>query len=263
MSRHTKTTSLSVSAALLAVLLPLTATAQDDPAEDGWTGTGEVGLAMARGNSRSENLNAKLAFSRKDDRHEYAFHAAALRAKGEVSDDFDGDGVAEERYALSANRYELGAASAWRFDPRNHLSGSARYENDDFSPYAYQATVAISYGRRFIDSERTRLMGEIGPGYRRAREVDTGLVQSSVIARGMLDFHHQLTANTELFNVLLVESGKDNTFAQNDLGVAVAMNERFALKAGLQARHNTEVDTDAGVRRTDTLTTVNLVYNFR
>ena len=87
-------------------------------------------------------------------------------------------------------------------------------------------------------------------------------MQSSLIGRGLLDLRHQLTDNTELFNTLLVESGKDNTFAQNDLGVSVAMNERFALKAGLQARHNTEVEGDS-TRRTDTLTTVNLVYNFR
>ena len=41
------------------------------------------------------------------------------------------------------------------------------------------------------------------------------------------------------------------------------MNERFALKAALQTRHNTDVDQAGGVRKTDTLTTVNLVYNFR
>ena len=60
-----------------------------------------------------------------------------------------------------------------------------------------------------------------------------------------------------------MESGRDNTFIQNDLGVVVAMNERFALKAALQTRHNTDVDQAGGVRKTDTLTTVNLVYNFR
>jgi Putative salt-induced outer membrane protein len=122
--------------------------------------------------------------------------------------------------------------------------------------------VAIGLGSRFIDNERTKLTGEIGPGYRRARTALDGEVQSSLIGRGLLDLRHQLTGNTELFNTLLVESGKDNTFAQNDFGVSVAMNERFALKAGLQARHNTEVE-DPATRRTDTLTTVNLVYNFR
>lgn len=40
------------------------------------------------------------------------------------------------------------------------------------------------------------------------------------------------------------------------------MNEAFALKAGVQVRHDTDVDEDAGVKKTDTLSTVNLVYTF-
>lgn len=247
----------------LLVLAPLAAAQDAPPPPTGWTGSGELGLALARGNSRSENLNAKLAFAFEDARWNHALNASALRAKGEVSGDYDGDGIEETRYQTSANRYELGGSSAYRFNPRNHLSGTVRYENDDFSAFDYQATAALGYGHRFIDGERTRLLGEIGPGYRRAREADTGRQQRSLIARGLLDFRHALTANTELVNTLLVESGKDNTFIQDDLGVSVAMNAHFALKAGLQARHNTDVDEAAGVRRTDTLTTVNLVYSFR
>ncbi|MCR6685483.1 DUF481 domain-containing protein [Pseudoxanthomonas sp.] len=249
---------------LLAPLAPFAAQAQEaDAATAGnWTGSGELGLALARGNSRSESLNTRLRFSREDERWKNAFSASALRSRAEVQGDFDDDGIEEERYETSANRYELSGSSAYKFDPRNHVSGSGRYENDDFAPYDYQATVALGYGHRFLDSERTKLVGEIGPGYRRARETETGEVQSSVIGRGLLDFRHQLTGNTELFNTLLVESGKDNTFAQNDLGVAVAMNAHFALKAGLQARHNSEVES-ADIKKTDTLTTVNLVYNFR
>lgn len=227
---------------------------------DGWTGTGELGLALARGNSRSENLNARLAFGRETEAWKHSWYAAAMRAKGESSGDFDGDGVEETRYDLSANRYELGASSGYKFDERNYLAGSGRYENDDFAPYEYQATLAISHGRKVIDAERTRLLVEGGPGYRRARDVETGVVESDAIFRGLLDFSHQLTANTVLSNRLLLEAGSDNAFAQNDFGVAVAMNEAFALKAGLQLRHNTDVGP--GIRKTDTLTTVNLVYSF-
>src|SRR3546814_11597480 len=72
----------------------------------------------------------------------------------EVSGDFDGDGVEEERYELSANRYEIGASSAYKFDPRNYVVGSARYENDDFSPYDYQAIASAGYGHKFIENER-------------------------------------------------------------------------------------------------------------
>lgn len=226
-----------------------------------WNATGELGFASARGNARSESLNLRLALGYETERWKHGWHAAALRAKGEVSGDFDGDGVAEKRYRVNANRYELGVSNAYKFDERNRLAGSARYENDDFSSFEYQGTMALSYARTLVDSERTQFNAEIGPGYRRAREVDTGVVESDAILRGLLDFSHQLTGNTRLVNRLLVEAGEGNTFAQNDLGVSVAMNESFALKVGLQARHNTTAAE--GIRGTDTLTTVNLVYSFR
>lgn len=231
--------------------------------DTGWTGTGELGLALSRGNARSESLNVKLDFRKEDARWKRRFHVAALRGKGEVTGDFDGDGIEEESYELNANRYEVAASSGFKFNESNYVVGALRYENDDFSAFEYQATASAGYGHKFVENERTTLLTEIGPGFRRSRDAETGEVENGAIARGLLDFKHRLTDNTELFNVLLVESGSDNTFLQNDFGVTVAMNEAFALKAGLQARHNTDVDEDAGVEKTDTLTTVNLVYSFK
>jgi putative salt-induced outer membrane protein len=44
--------------------------------------------------------------------------------------------------------------------------------------------------------------------------------------------------------------------AQNDLSLQVQIDERFALNAGRQFRHNTEMPD--GVDRTDTLLTANI-----
>jgi putative salt-induced outer membrane protein len=41
----------------------------------------------------------------------------------------------------------------------------------------------------------------------------------------------------------------------------VSMNEHLALKAGWQARYNSDVAEDK--RKTDTLTTMNVVYKFK
>ena len=245
----------SILAAALLSAAPYAAQAND------WTGTGELGLALARGNARSENLNGKLAFATEDARWKHSYYASVLRAKGEVVGDFDGDGTPEEEFELNANRYELGASSALKVNEISSWVAALRYENDDFAPFSHQSTFSIGYGHQFIASDTTSFRGEIGPGYRRAKDAITGDTSSDAIARGLLDFKHKLTGNTELFNTFLVEAGSDNTFMQNDFGVAVAMNEAFALKAGIQLRNNSDVAP--GLDKTDTLTTVNLVYNIK
>lgn len=245
----------STLALALAAALPLAAHAE------GWSGSGEFGLAVARGNAESENLNGKLNFLNEDAQWKHQFFLAALRAKGQVFGDFDGDGIPESRSQLTANRYELGASSAYKFSERASWVAALRYENDDFAAYAWQQTFSIGFGYKFVDNERTQLSTEIGPGLRRAKDAASGDTESDGIVRGVLDFKQALTENTSLVNAFLLESGEDNTFAQNDLGLQVAMNSRLALKLGLQARHNTEVAP--GRKKTDTLSTVNLVYNFK
>lgn len=247
-----------LAAALLAVL-PLAAQAEE-PVR-GWRGTGELGIAAARGNARSESLNGKLEFSNEDDQWKHDYSLSALRAKGEATGDFDGDGVEEESFELNANRYEAAASSAMKVNETSSWLAALRYENDDFAPYEYQTTFAMGYGHDFIENERTTLTTEIGPGYRRAKNASTGENEGDAIVRGKLEYKQVLTSNTQLYNTLLMESGSDNTFAQNDTGVTVAMNESFALKAGLQLRHNTDVGP--GIEKTDTLTTVNLVYDIK
>jgi putative salt-induced outer membrane protein len=226
-----------------------------------WTGTAELGLALTRGNARSESLNGKLAFNAEDEAWKHSYYASVLRAKGEVTGDFDGDGVPEERFELNANRYEVGASSALKMNEVSSWVAAARYENDDFAPFDSQMTFSLGYGHQFLASESTSLRTEIGPGYRRAKNASTGESEGNAIVRGLVEYKQQLTATTKLFNTLLVEAGEDNTFAQNDFGVAVAMNSSLALKAGLQVRHNSDVGP--GIERTDSLTTINLVYNLK
>ena len=87
-----------------------------------------------------------------------------------------------------------------------------------------------------------------------------GKIDSSAIFRGDLKFEHALTDTTKVINTLVVEAGANNTFAANDLALQVKMSDTFALSVGLGVRHNT--DPPLGLKKTDTLTTVNLVYAF-
>lgn len=222
---------------LACVALPFAANATD------WKPAAEFGLVVSTGNSENTNINGKFALHGEDEQWIHDF--GALYVRGETGDE------------TTANRYELSGRSGYKFTERSYMFGSLRYENDDFAAFDYQAIASIGYGYFAIKNERTSLLFEIGPGYRRARLL-TGESDGSVIGRGLVDYKHQFTDSTSFFDTLLVEGGSDNTFVQNDIGIQVAINKTLALKAALQARHNTDVLP--GIDKTDTLTTINLVW---
>jgi len=264
-----------LSAALL-LALPLATHAADDD----WSGSGEVGFAAARGNAKSENLNAKLQFKKEDDRWKNVFYLTALRSKGEVKSTTVDNSTTPpsvdnvSNYELTANRYETGASAGFKLDERSYIVGALRYENDDFSPFDYQAIVSIGYGYTALKNDTDELSFEIGPGYKRYRPVDTTTIagdppvamverhdaQGEAVGRGLMAYRHGFTDTTSFVDTLLVEAGSDNTFVQNDAGLQVDMSKKLALKVGYQVRHNSDVAP--GIKTTDQLLTTNLVYNF-
>ena len=155
----------------LALLLAVPACAL---ADDGWSGTGELGFAATRGNAKSENLNAKLEFRKEDETWKDHFYLTALRSKGEstVSTVVDGEAVSVKNYDLTANRYEGGASVGYKLDERSYVVGALRYENDDFSPFEYQAVASIGYGYTLLKNQHNELSFEAGPGYKRYQPVD-------------------------------------------------------------------------------------------
>ncbi len=210
-----------------------------------WQPSAELGIVNTTGNSQTTSINGRFGLKAEENLWSHNYHLAALRSENDDE--------------LTANRYELGAKSDRKLTERSYLGAAARYENDGFSPYDYQATLALNYGGWLLREEGHSFKVEGGPGVRRAQLADTGEVESGALLRGFADYQHQVTETTKFFNTTLVEATSDNTFAQNDIGIAVSINKTLALKAAFQARHNTDVPV--GTERTDTLTSVNIVWS--
>lgn len=210
-----------------------------------WQPSAELGIVSASGNSDTTSVNGRFGLKGEDAVWTHDYQLAGLRA--------------ESNDETTANRFEIGAKGARKIGSRSYLGAAARYENDDFAAFDYQSTLAVNYGAWLLRDERRSLQLEGGPGLRRARVSDTGEEESSALMRGFADYKQQLTESTGVFNTLLVEASGDNTFAQNDIGIAVSINRSLALKAAWQVRHNTEVSV--GTERTDTLASVNIVWS--
>jgi len=228
-----------------------------------WSGSGgEMGFATAHGNSTTESLNGrlKLRYSTADDNWLHSMDVFGLRSRTTYTR-IDSSGVSHRQKQTTAHRYSISLGSALRISERQQFTSTVRYERDDFAAFDRRQIFGLGYGGRLIDGQRMALDTQIGPGSRRAREAKTGVYSTDFIGRALFDLNIKLTGNTELTDTLLAESGPDNTFVQNDLGLAVTMNQHLALKINWQARSNSHVDD--GKRNIDTLLTMNVVYQFK
>lgn len=210
------------------------------------SGKGEFGLVFNRGNSQSEAANARLGLEWERERWENELTARAVYAR-------DGG-------RTSANRFTLANSTNYSVNERSYATGALRFDRDQFSSFRYQASIATGFGYRAVRTETHRLTVEAGPGYQFAEIRDTEETDNQMILRGLANYRWQIAESTRLTNRLLVESGANNTFAENALSLGVAINSRVSLSTGLTITHNTDVEP--GRKKTDTLTTVNLVYNF-
>lgn len=263
-----------IASLLLAACASFGAQAQSAPSaasNGGWSGSGEFGFASSTGNSRSENINAKLGLSQENEQWKNNFFVDALRSKSQQTVE-DEAGNTIKQFNTTANRYDAGASVGLKLDPRSYIVGAARYEHDEFGANLWQGIVSLGYGYIALKDERNELSFEIGPGYKRYRPADVHMLvdgasvavrqptESEMVARGLVNYKFKLTANTSFENTFLMEAGSKNTYLQNDSGLAVSMTKKLALKVGFQVRHNSDVLPST--KKTDTLTTTNLVYSF-
>lgn len=220
---------------------------EEEAVVEPWEGAGEFGFVNTTGNTETVALNMKLNFVRTGERWRHRFTGTALT----TSEDGDKD---NERYTVEIQSDRSLSEKSWLF-------GSFRWDADKFGSYDPQLSLTAGYGYQLMKSEKHELKGEIGAGYRKLDERESGQSSSEAIVRFLLDDTWQVFKTTVWTNRLLIETGSSNTFTQFNTGLAVAMTDKFAVKLGFELRNNTEVPPGDS-ENTDTITSVNLVYNF-
>jgi putative salt-induced outer membrane protein len=239
---------------LMALTLLVSAAAS---AQDSWTARSELGFVAARGNSSTDSANAKVEIVREVNRWKYTLNTSGLYGK---SADIP-----------TAQRWDGRFQGDRAFGERSFWFAALRYEDDRYSGFDYQGTVTTGLGHKFADSETTKLSIQVGAGYRQLRpelliraETDEVIARipgdrdEDLVVNGALKLSHALNDHTRVLGSLLTESGEANTLTRSDLSLEVKMIQALALAVGVSVRHNSV--PQPGLKTTDTLTTVNLVY---
>jgi len=240
---------LKISVASGLFLLATNLFAQDEPEEldTSWHGVGELGYVSTSGNTDTQTLNLKLEFTKVTEDWRFRLGGTALSSSKDGSKD--------------AERYTAEMQGDRKLNEKSYLFGVYRYDADKFGAFDPQQSITFGYGRELMKSERHELHAEAGIGYKKLKAADGGETSSDFIGRFLLNDTWNITATTTWNNRVLVETGSDNTFTQFNTGLAVAINDRFAVKLGWEYRHNSDIPPGV-TDKTDTTTTANLVYNF-
>ena len=230
-------------------------------AESEWASRSELGYALARGNSDSDNGNLKFDIAHLLNNWIFAFATDALYGKT------NGIGTAQ--------RWDAHIQVDYRFTDKMFWWGKLGYEDDRYSGFAYQASAASGLGRVFLQSDSDKLSAQIGAGVRRLRleeliRDDSGAViqrirgdsSEDAVASGAFSYEHDFNASTKLLEALSIESGRNNTLLKNALGLQVKMGSALSLAVSYTYIRNSGPPPTI-LSKTDQLTTVNLVYEIK
>jgi len=219
-----------------------------------WKGQGEAGFVTASGNTDTENLNVGLKFINEGPvwAHEFGFNTYQASTEG-----------IDTAQNIAANYTAKRALSE-----RSNIFFNLGFLDDDFDGFTEQTSIGVGYGYKIIDTEPVGWETGIGIGYRDTSQLiilddGTEIEGEDVSGETLIlrsDYRNQFTPTAQFLDVFSAEIGADNTFIQNEAALLVAINETFSLKAAFIIRHNT--DPAPGADDTDTITSLNLVYNF-
>lgn len=247
---------LSTISAVVAIGLFASGAQAED--ENTFTMDGELGFIFTSGNTETTSANGALNAKQELEKWSNEFTFKALYKKDKVN------GVettsADKKFASAQGNYKLE-------NPDHRLFGFASYEDDRFSEFDYQATLAAGWNQKVWSDDTSSFEYSIGPGYSFADRVvtdDMGNVstesENGVVVRGALSYKYNVSETAKFTQSFSTEVGSDNTKSRAESALSAKIAGGLSLKVAIKFDHNSDV---TGTRdNLDTETSVNLVYTF-
>lgn len=210
-----------------------------------YSGNVELGYVNTTGNTETQTINAKAKV-------EANYSKWRQTLKLEALNNSDEDTTTAERYFASLK-------TDYRFSQRDYAFGLINYDNDRFSGYNYRTSISLGYGRRVIDDSTLWLDLEGGPGARFS-ELDSGENQDEFIVRLAGDLGWKIGETSQFEQELSSDIGEDATITRSVTSLSAQIVGSLAMKLAYTLRHTSEVPAD--IEKTDTETSVTLVYKF-
>ncbi|MFA3792947.1 YdiY family protein [Aliiglaciecola sp. SL4] len=229
-----------------------------------FTMDGEFGLIVTSGNTETTSVKGKLSAHQELEKWSNDFIVEGLYKKDQVT--VDDETVSQ----TTAQKWFLSGQANYKLEnPDHRLFGFASYEDDRFSSYDYQSTLAAGWNQKLWADETSSFEYSVGPGYSYNKTADTfddagllvpGETEKGLIVRGALDYQWKISDTATFKQLLSTEVGEDNTKSKSVTSLSAAINGSLSMKFSVTLDHNSGASDDT--EKLDTQTAVTLVYTF-
>lgn len=269
------------------VLLAASVSAQVETEGPVWKNEAELSFVATDGNSETSSLGFGAKFERTSDGDRFEASLGGVRAESTdttrsavlfgdsvtVVEDSDTELTAENYHAKARFDRDFGDDWFW------HVGGS--WERDEFAGIDQRLQAVAGVGHKLRDTDDQTWRIDTGVTWT-GEQLTVGGDEDFLGLRLSSDWSRQVTETTKLAHTLQLDQNldeTDDTRVDTKLSVQVAMTQRLAIKAALQAKYDAEpaleelavVDENGNATgttilqpldETDLKATVSLVVNF-
>lgn len=241
----------------LAVLLGLASSAviAQEEEKKSFTMDGEFGFIVTSGNTETTSVSAGLNATQELDRWSNVYLIEGLYKSDTVPNDLgeDVDRTTEQKFFASAQgNYKLE-------NPDHRLFAFASYEDNRFSNFKFQGTVAAGWNQKVWEDEKSSFDYSIGPGYSFAEDQNGESINGAIV-RGAFNYNWNISETSRFTQTFSTEYGADNVKSRIESAITAQIAGGLSLKVSVKFDHNSDVAD--GVEKLDTETAATLVYSF-
>ncbi|WP_061038208.1 DUF481 domain-containing protein [Vibrio coralliirubri] len=163
------------------------------------------------------------------------------------------------------NRYTTNYGISYDLNEVTYLVATTRFEHDHFGTYRKQFITATGLGRHFYDTERIKLQGSAGPGYRISKRQSSdeefpNKENYELIANASIDGSLTLTETFSMGATANMAYGEENTNYNLKGYLKNILMGNLALTFDTEYIYNTTVASDQS--NAEIYSSMNLNYDF-
>jgi putative salt-induced outer membrane protein len=211
-----------------------------------WRGEAELGFYQMTGNTDNQNLLGRFEGSYAKQNWRHKLNLDAIHTKNDDK--------------LAAEAYRLIFQSNYHLSDKHYLFNRIKYEDDNFSNFDYESSIAAGYGLSIFNTKITTLSFDIGLGIRRSETKHTNDITEEPIGVGQINYSRKIGSHSTFSQDFMIDVGKEYTSSESFTALKVNITDTIAMNLSYLVKHKNNVtDTKEEV---DAITAVTLVYDF-